>query len=93
MNDTTSAPDTSADFATKAAQLKCMFEDLCACAPSAAANATSAAACQAKAKVVEVGHKVVDTVRRHPWESTAIAIGTGLLVWWLASRRGNSAES
>lgn len=93
MNDTASAPATSADFATKAAHLKCMFEELCACAPAAAANATSAAACQAKAKVMEAGHKVVDTVRRHPLEAAAVAIGAGLLVWWLVSRRSTSAES
>ncbi len=95
MNDATSAPDATGpttDFATKAAQLKCMFEELCACAPSAASTAASDAACQAKAKAMEAGRKVIDTVRRHPVESAAIAIGTGLLVWWLVNRRSTSDE-
>ena len=31
--------------------------------------------------------KVTDTVKAHPLETAAAAVGAGLLTWWLLSRR------
>ncbi len=83
MNDSNPASAADTDFAAKAAQLKCLFEELCSGAPDAVKDA----ACQAKAKAIAAGRKAVDTVRRHPVETTIIAIGAGLLVWWLMTRK------
>lgn len=86
MNDSTPAAECPADFSAKAAQLKTLFDELCASAPAAAKDA----ACQAKGKAIEVGRKAIDTVRKHPVEAAAVAVGVGLLVWWLVSRRQNA---
>ena len=86
MNDSTPAADCSADFTAKAAHLKTLFDELCACAPGAAKDV----ACHAQDKAMEVGRKAIDTVRKHPVEAAVVAIGAGLLVWWLVNRRQNA---
>ena len=45
---------------------------------------------KAKDSALEAGQKAVDTVRKYPVESAAVAtvaVGTGLLVWWWMSRK------
>lgn len=37
-------------------------------------------------KTLAAARKVIQTVRKHPLETFAVAIGTGLLVWWLVNR-------
>jgi len=81
MNESTSAPDSTPS--TKS-QIKEIIDEICAASPAA-----TEAACLAKDKAIAAGRKVVDTVRRHPVEATVIAVGAGLLVWWLMTRRNH----
>ena len=39
------------------------------------------------AQVREATLQAYDAVRKHPYETAAIAIGAGLLVWWMVSHR------
>ena len=39
------------------------------------------------AQVRETTLQAYDAVRKHPYESAAIAVGAGLLVWWMVSHR------
>ena len=41
----------------------------------------------AKERAMAVGKQLVDTVRKHPVPTAVAAVGAGLLVWWLLSRR------
>jgi ElaB/YqjD/DUF883 family membrane-anchored ribosome-binding protein len=83
-----STAENTTAFADKAAQLKTLVEELASAAPSAARDV----ACQAKERAIEAGKKVCAAVRKHPVEATAIAVGVGLLAWWLLSR-GHSAKA
>ncbi len=83
MTDQNATPDLS----TKAEQLKGMIDELCQCAPAAAKEA----ACQVRDKAVAASRQVAETVKKHPFETAAVAVGTGLLVWWLVSRHRNAA--
>ncbi len=74
------------DSAAKMAQIKDLVEELWAGAPAAAKEA----AVNAKEMATRAGRTAVDTVRKHPFEAVAVAVGTGLLVWWLMSRRKES---
>ena len=39
------------------------------------------------AQVRETTLQAYDAVRKHPLEAAVIAVGTGLLVWWMVSHR------
>lgn len=39
------------------------------------------------AQVRETTLQAYDAVRKHPYETAAIAVGAGLLVWWMVSHR------
>lgn len=82
------AHDTNPDFAAKAAQLKALVEELTRDAPAIAKQI----ACQAKETACNVTRKAADVVRRHPVETAVVAVGAGLLAWWLITRR-NSADA
>ncbi len=75
-------------FADKAAQLKALVEELASAAPSAAKDV----ACHAKERAIEAGKKAYEVVRKHPVEVTVVAVGVGLLAWWLLSRSSAKAE-
>ena len=90
MTETAAAPETHADthaeFMAKVQHLKCLVNECCASAPAIAKEGV----CQAKEAALKAGHQVVDTVRKHPVQVASVAgvaIGAGLLVWWLMSRR------
>lgn len=97
MTNAASSSETSSDFSTKIAHLRHIVEDICSCAQSGCTTQelgckAKEAACKAKDMAVDASRKVVDTVRKYPVESTAVAVGAGLLVWWLLSRR-NASQS
>jgi len=81
MNNSSSAGETGDNMRS---QIKDIIDEI-----SAASPAVGEAARTAKDRAVAAGKQVVKTVRRHPMETTIIAVGTGLLVWWLISRRSN----
>lgn len=90
MTDTATAPETHADahaeFMAKVQHLKCLVNECCDSAPGIAKDGM----CQAKEAALKAGHQAVDAVRKHPVQVVAVAgvaIGAGLLVWWLMSRR------
>jgi len=81
MTDT--AQDLNPDFNAKAAQLKALVEELTKDAPAIAKQVAS----QAKETACNATRKAVDVVRKHPVEAAVVAVGAGLLAWWLITRR------
>lgn len=77
------AQETNPEFASKAAQLKALVEDLTKDAPAVARQMAS----QAKETACNVTRKAADAVRNHPVEAAVVAVGAGLLAWWLITRR------
>lgn len=103
MNDFASHSTCHAELVAKVGHLKALVDELSATITAKEAPAKEGC-CQAielqakalefagKAKdsALEAGQKAVDTVRKYPVESAAVAtvaVGTGLLVWWWMSRK------
>jgi ElaB/YqjD/DUF883 family membrane-anchored ribosome-binding protein len=80
------AADPVADFAAKAGEAKDAIGSCYASAPAA----VKSAACDAKQRLTEAGSQALQTVRRYPVETAVIALGAGVLVWWLMTRRSGS---
>ena len=80
------AQEQNTDFAAKAAQLKALVEELTQDAPALARQVAS----QAKETACNATRKAVDVVRKHPVEAAVVAVGAGLLAWWLITRRSAS---
>ena len=59
------------------------------CQLKAAADAAMTLAGEARDTAIIGGKKAIGLVRQYPVQATAIAVGTGLLVWWLATRGNN----
>ena len=79
--------DAIRDFADKANEAK---DAIGSCA-SAAPDAVKSAYCSSKDRLAEAGRSAVETVRKYPVETAVIAIGAGVLVWWLMTRRSTDA--
>lgn len=77
------AHDHTPDFAAKAAQLKALVEELTKDAPVLAKQVAN----QAKETACNATRTAVDVVRKHPVEAAVVAVGAGLLAWWLITRR------
>ncbi len=88
----------SDEFAEKAAQLREQFAELIECCPGAASEklkglkdnaadlyskTTERAAEMTKLAMA----KTVETVKKYPVQTALVAVGAGLLTWWLLSRR------
>lgn len=86
MNDIHHANDSIRDFADKAAEAK---DAIGSCA-SAAPDAMKSAFCNGKERIAEAGRSAVETVRKYPVETAVIAVGAGVLVWWLMTRRSGN---
>jgi len=86
----------SQEFTRKAAVLRNLFEELVISAPDAAKEQLLglkngiASLCEqgTDCTLSSVTNRVVATVRAHPVQTAAAAIGAGLITWWLLSRRG-----
>lgn len=89
-------------YAEKAAQLKALIDDLLSCAPGAKERVVDEGRRfvdqgrelyeHGKDKACQATRQVADTVRRHPVETAVIALGAGLLTWWLVTRRSSSSS-
>lgn len=86
MSNACHSPENVGEFTEKVGQIKQLVEELVVATPAVAKDAAS----QVKCKATQVGQQVVSTVRKYPIEVAAVAIGAGLLVWWLASRGSKS---
>jgi hypothetical protein len=96
---TETAPDASyhatQEFTRKASELRTLVEELASSAPDAAKeqilglkNGISSLCDQGKDCTADLANRVVSTVRAHPIQVAAAAVGAGLITWWLLSRRG-----
>ena len=93
----TAAATTPADtdaFNEKAAQLSTLVQELLHLAPQAASAKLGELKEQGqqfvadgKEKASQATRQVLDTVRRHPLEAMLVAVGSGLLAWWLLTRK------
>ena len=95
---TDTAADTSyqasQEFTRKATELRTLVEDLANSAPDAAKeqilglkNGIASLLDQGRDGMGDVANRVVATVRAHPVQVAAAAVGAGLITWWLLSRR------
>ncbi len=96
---TETAPDaayrSSREFTRKATELRNLVQELANSAPDAAKEQLLglrngiASLCDqdAECSFTSVTNRVVATVRAHPVQAAAAAVGAGVITWWLLSRR------
>lgn len=84
----------SDNFSQQAGTLRSLIEDIADSVPEAAKEklealkAEVASFCErGKDRAGNLVGKVTDTIKSHPLESAAAAVGAGLLTWWLLNRR------
>ena len=89
-----SVDSASEHFSQQAGKLRALIEDIAKTAPDAAKEKLEslkhgvASLCdRGKDKTGNLVCKVTDTIKAHPLETAAAAVGAGLLTWWLLNRR------
>lgn len=89
-----SADSASEHVSHQAGKLRALIEDIAKTAPDAAKekleslkHGVSALCEQGKDKASHLVGKVTETIKAHPLQAAAAAVGAGLLTWWLLSRR------
>ena len=94
VNDVDTASSASEQVSHQASQLCALIEDIAKTAPDAAKEKLDSlkqgvtALCErGRITAGNLTRKLTDTVRAHPVQTAAAAVGAGLLTWWLLNRR------
>jgi len=98
MSQNTESPNATSginpDFREKACQLKALIEELFTMAPKVVSEKVcelnhdgKQLLAEGKEKACQASKQALDIVRKHPLETTLIAVAAGLATWWLITRK------